>query len=153
MLAYGYTFACKGTVRAFVKDLEHEAAVYERLRPVQGTSVPVFLGAIDLRSINRTYHYDHRVDIINLMFLSWGGYSLHEVQIGEREQRRLEASLSRVLRAVHQQGVVHEDVRRPNILRNPETGDVMLIDFERVSLLDSPRRPLGQLVPNKRAWS
>ncbi|KAI0423900.1 hypothetical protein F5Y09DRAFT_326081 [Xylaria sp. FL1042] len=153
MLAYGYTFACKGTVRAFVKDLEHEAAVYKRLRPVQGTSVPVFLGAIDLRSINRTYHYDHRVDIIYMMFLSWGGYSLHDVQIGEKEQRQLEASLSRVLHAVHQEGVVHEDVRRPNILRNPETGDVMLIDFERASLLDYPRRPLGRLVPNKRAWS
>ncbi|KAI1153778.1 hypothetical protein F4825DRAFT_414054 [Nemania diffusa] len=153
MLAYGYTFACKGTVRAFVKDLEHEAAVYERLRPVQGTSVPVFLGTIDLRSINRTYHYDHRVDIIYMMFLSWGGYSLHEVQIGEKEQRRLEARLSRVLRAVHQEGVVHEDVRRPNILRNPETGGVMLIDFERAALLDRPRHPLGQLVPNKRARS
>ncbi|KAI0458836.1 hypothetical protein F5B21DRAFT_457909 [Xylaria acuta] len=154
MLAYGYTFACKGTVRAFAKDLEHEAAVYERLRPVQGTSVPVFLGAIDLRSINRTYHYDYRIDIIYMMFLSWGGYSLHEVQIGEgEEQRRLEGSLSRVLRAVHQEGVVHKDVRRPNILRNPETGDVMLIDFERASLLARPRRPLGQLVPNKRAWN
>ncbi|KAF2972174.1 hypothetical protein GQX73_g1366 [Xylaria multiplex] len=152
MLAYGYTFACKGTVRAFVKDLEHEAAVYERLRPVQGTSVPVFLGAIDLRSVNRTYHYDHRVDIIYMMFLSWGGCSLHEVQIGEGEQRRLEASLSRVLCSIHQEGVVHKDVRRPNILRNPETGDVMLIDFERASLLDRPRRPLGQLVPNKRVW-
>ncbi|RYC57812.1 hypothetical protein CHU98_g8404 [Xylaria longipes] len=153
MLAYGYTFVCKGTVRAFVKDLEHEAAVYERLRPVQGTSVPVFLGAIDLRSINRTYHYDHRVNIIYMMFLSWGGCSLQEVQIGEGEQRRLEAGLSRALCSVHQEGVVHKDVRRPNILRNPETGDVMLIDFERASLLDRPRRPLGQLVPNKRAWS
>ncbi|KAI0397976.1 hypothetical protein F5Y17DRAFT_257027 [Xylariaceae sp. FL0594] len=155
MLAYGYTFVCKGTVRAFVRDLEHEAAVYERLRPVQGTSVPVFLGAIDLRSINRTYHYDHRVDIIYMMFLSWGGYSLHEVQVGEREQQRLVTSLSRVLRAVHQEGVVHKDVRGPNILRNPKTGDVMLIDFERALLLDPPRRPLGLLVPNKRkrAWS
>ncbi|KAI0448035.1 hypothetical protein F4803DRAFT_496253 [Xylaria telfairii] len=151
MLTYGYTFACKGTVRAFVKDLEHEAAVYERLRPVQGTSVPVFLGAIDLRSINRTYHYDHRVDIIYMMFLSWGGYSLHEMQIGEgEEQRRLEASLSRVLHTLHQEGVVHQDVRRPNILWNPDTRDVMLIDFERASLLDRPRCPLGQLVPNKR---
>ncbi|KAI0977531.1 hypothetical protein F4678DRAFT_455678 [Xylaria arbuscula] len=70
MLAYGYTFACKGTVQAFVKDLEHEAAVYERLRPVQRTSVPVFLRAVDLRSINKTYHYDHRVNIIYMMFLS-----------------------------------------------------------------------------------
>ena len=151
MLAYGYTFACKGTVRAFVTDLEHEAAVYERLRPVQGIGVPVFLGAIDLRSIGRTYHYDHRVDIIYMMFLSFGGQSLHDVQIGESEQRRVEASLSRVLRAVHREGVVHEDVRRPNILRTPATEEIMLIDFERASLLDRPRRPLGPVVPNKRA--
>ncbi|KAI0467070.1 hypothetical protein F4859DRAFT_526168 [Xylaria cf. heliscus] len=153
MLTYGYTFVCKGTVRAFVKDLEHEAAVYERLRSVQGTSVPVFLGAVDLRSINRTYHYDHRVDIIYMMFLSWGGDSLYDVEIGEGEQQRLGDSLSQVLGTVHQEGVVHEDVRRPNILRNPETGGVMLIDFERASLLDHPRRPLGQLVPNKSGWS
>ncbi|KAI1418857.1 hypothetical protein F5Y12DRAFT_721519 [Xylaria sp. FL1777] len=152
MLAYGYTFVCKGTVRAFIEDLEHEAAVYERLRPVQGISIPVFLGAIDLRSINRTYYYDHRVDIIHMMFLSWGGYSLHETQIGESEQGQLEASLSRALRAIHREGVAHQDVRKPNLLRNPETGGVMLIDFERASLFDRPRRPLGQLVHNKRAW-
>ncbi|KAI1122562.1 hypothetical protein F5Y10DRAFT_71307 [Nemania abortiva] len=153
MLAYGYTFVCKGTVRAFIKDLEHEAAVYERLRPVQGKSIPVFLGAIDLRSINRTYYYDHRVYIIHMTFLSWGGNDLHRLEIEEDEKRRLETSLTQALRAVHNEGVIHEDVRRPNILRNPETGGVMLIDFERASILERPRRPLGQLVPNKRAWS
>ncbi|CRK39490.1 hypothetical protein BN1708_001691, partial [Verticillium longisporum] len=31
MIAYGYTFVGKGTVQAFIRDLEHEAAVYERL--------------------------------------------------------------------------------------------------------------------------
>ncbi|KAH7124536.1 hypothetical protein EDB81DRAFT_663994, partial [Dactylonectria macrodidyma] len=49
MLAFDYTFVSKGTVRAFICDLELEAAVYERLRPIQGVNVPVFLGAIDLR--------------------------------------------------------------------------------------------------------
>ncbi|KAH9237195.1 hypothetical protein K456DRAFT_1722447 [Colletotrichum gloeosporioides 23] len=34
LLAYGYTFVSKGTVRAFIEDLEHEVAVYERLRPI-----------------------------------------------------------------------------------------------------------------------
>ncbi|KAF6789081.1 hypothetical protein CMUS01_16352, partial [Colletotrichum musicola] len=32
---YGYTFVSKGTVQAFIQDLQHEAAVYERLRPIQ----------------------------------------------------------------------------------------------------------------------
>ncbi|KAJ4308780.1 hypothetical protein N0V84_011896 [Fusarium piperis] len=61
LLVYGYTFVSKGTVRAFIPDLEHEAAVYDRLRPIQGVNVPVFLGAIDLRSMNKIYYYDHRV--------------------------------------------------------------------------------------------
>ncbi|KAH8729152.1 hypothetical protein BGZ61DRAFT_345516, partial [Ilyonectria robusta] len=42
---YGYTFVSKGTVRAFIHDLEHEAAVYERLWPIQGVNVTVFSGA------------------------------------------------------------------------------------------------------------
>ncbi|KAI1190640.1 hypothetical protein F5B17DRAFT_385965 [Nemania serpens] len=138
MLTYGYTFICKGTVREFIKDLEYEAAVYERLKPVQGISVPIFLGAIDLRSINRTYYYDHRIAIIHMTFLSWGGHDLYKVKIGEGERMRLGAGLSRALRAVHQQGVVHGNIRRPNILQNHETGDIMLIDFERASLLDDP---------------
>ncbi|KAI1195248.1 hypothetical protein F5X97DRAFT_308829 [Nemania serpens] len=136
MLAYGYTFVCKGTVRAFIKDLEHEAAVYERLKAVQGISVPVFLGAVDLRPVNRTYYYDHRVDVIYMTFLAWGGRDLHRARIEESEIPELEASLSRALGAVHQEGVAHRDVRTPNMLRNHETGGVMLIDFERALLLD-----------------
>ncbi|EQL00344.1 hypothetical protein G6O67_001447 [Ophiocordyceps sinensis] len=43
LLAYGYTFVTEGTVRVFIKCLEHEVAVYERLQPSQGLHVPVFL--------------------------------------------------------------------------------------------------------------
>ncbi|KAJ4176646.1 hypothetical protein NW767_015375 [Fusarium falciforme] len=63
LLAYGYTFVCKGTVQAFIRDLEHEAAVHKRLERIQGVNVPVFLGAVDLRSLKRVYYYDHRVYI------------------------------------------------------------------------------------------
>ncbi|KAI3341946.1 hypothetical protein F4824DRAFT_486383 [Ustulina deusta] len=154
MLAYGYTFVCKGTVQAFVKDLEHEADVYRRLKAVQGTSIPVLLGAIDLRSINRTYYYDHRVYIIHMTFFSWGGHTLdNKALTSEHPRKQLEGSALRALHAIHREGVAHEDIRSPNMLLNPETQGVMLIDFERALLLDPPRRPLGQLVPNKRAWN
>ncbi|KAL7921177.1 hypothetical protein ACQKWADRAFT_296462 [Trichoderma austrokoningii] len=46
----------KGTVRAFVKHLEHEAAVYERLQVVQGINVAVFLDAVDVQSMNKSLH-------------------------------------------------------------------------------------------------
>ncbi|KAG8664070.1 uncharacterized protein FPOAC1_014137 [Fusarium poae] len=135
LLAHGYTFVSKGTVRAFIKDLQHEAAVYERLKPVQGVHVPVFLGAVDLRSMNKTYYYDHRV----------------YVRAGDMG-RSLEGEAIRSLRAMHRERVVHKDVRLANMLFNPETGGIMVIDFERALLLNPPRRPLAQLVPNKRAW-
>ncbi|KAJ4307972.1 hypothetical protein N0V84_012377 [Fusarium piperis] len=152
LLMYGYTFVCKGTVGAFVKDLEHEAAVYERLRQVQGINVPVFLGAIDLRSMNKTYYYDFRVYIIHMTFLSWGGYKLDKVGLTGMKPVEFSACAIRSLQAIHREGVVHQDVRSENMLLNPEANSIMMIDFERATLLERPRRPVGQLVPNKRAW-
>ncbi|WKT54427.1 hypothetical protein QSH57_005011 [Fusarium oxysporum f. sp. vasinfectum] len=151
LLAHGYTFVSKGTVRAFIKDLEHEAAVYERLKPIQGVHVPVFLGAIDLRSMNKTYYYDHRVYVVHMTFLSWGGCSIDRAQRIGDINRSLEDEAIRSLRAMHREGVIHKDVRLANMLFNPETNRVMVIDFERALLLKPPRRPLAQLVPNKRA--
>ncbi|KAK4071103.1 hypothetical protein Purlil1_13520 [Purpureocillium lilacinum] len=75
LLAYGYTFVSKGTIQVFIPDLEHEAAVYRRLEDLQGIHVPVFLGAVDLRSLDRIYYYDHRVYIVHLTLMSWGGES------------------------------------------------------------------------------
>ncbi|RTE73952.1 hypothetical protein BHE90_011614 [Fusarium euwallaceae] len=148
LLAYGYTFISKGTVRAFIKDLEHEAAVYERLKPIQGVHVPVFLGAIDLRSMNKIYYYDHRVYVVHMTFLSWGGC---RIDTADDMNRPLEDEATRSLRAMHQEGVVHKDVRLPNMLFNSEIKGVMVIDFERALLLEPPQRPLAQLVPRKRA--
>jgi hypothetical protein len=152
LLAHGYTFVSKGTVRAFIKDLLHEAAVYERLKPIQGIHVPVFLGAIDLQSMNKTYYYDHRVYVVHMTFLSWGGCSIDRAQNMGDMNKSLEDEAIRSLRAMHREGVIHKDVRLANMLFNPETNRVMMIDFERALLLKQPRRPLAQLVPNKRAW-
>ncbi|KAG6243816.1 hypothetical protein E4U24_005288 [Claviceps purpurea] len=49
LLANGYTFVSKGTVAGRNEDSEHQARVYERLKPIQGVYVPVSLGAILLR--------------------------------------------------------------------------------------------------------
>ncbi|KJZ68998.1 hypothetical protein HIM_11614 [Hirsutella minnesotensis 3608] len=147
LLAYGYTFISKGTVQAFIPDLEHEAAVYRRLNDLQGVHVPVFLGAVDLRSMNKTYFLDHRVYIVHLTFMAWGGESLYEAQ---RVVHSIEQQVKGSLRAMHQNGVIHRDVRAQNILLCQETNGVMMIDFERAVLLEPPRHPLALLAPNKR---
>ncbi|KAM3516196.1 hypothetical protein MY11210_000218 [Beauveria gryllotalpidicola] len=156
LLAYGYVFMCKGTVRAFIKHLQHEAAVYKRLGPLQGTSVPVCLGSVDLRDMNKIYDYDHRVYIVYLMFLSWGGHKLHQLP-ADVDTSYLADKTLQSLRALHRVGVVHKDVREPNLLYNSETKRVMIIDFERSVLVQQPspprRRALGELAPNRRQRS
>ncbi|EEU36831.1 uncharacterized protein NECHADRAFT_94028 [Fusarium vanettenii 77-13-4] len=141
LLKYGYTFVSKGTVAAFIEDLEHEAAVYQHLHRLQGISVPVFMGAIDLRDLGRTYYYDLRVYIVHLSFLSWGGESLDCAENLCKMDKSLEREVLRSLRELHMEGVVHLDVREANALINHETGRVMIIDFERASILEKTRRP------------
>ncbi|KAK3338662.1 hypothetical protein B0T25DRAFT_561127 [Lasiosphaeria hispida] len=166
LLKYGYTFVSKGTVEAFVPDLEHEAAVYHRLRPLQGVCVPVFLGAIDLRDLGRTYYYGLKVRIIYMMLLSWGGTAIDmnaddgplvaalqqaAGTVGTAETP--DKALNQSVRALHSMGVVHKDIRRENLLWSAETGRLMMIDFERSGLLDPPPRqafrdPLIITAPN-----
>jgi hypothetical protein len=150
LLAYGYTFLGKGTVQAFISDLTHEAAVYDRLNPIQGRNVPVFLGAIDLRTMDKIYYYFHRVYVVHITFLSWGGDSLAAAMKTGIVGKSLQSMAITSLRAMHQKGVIHRDVLFANMLFNWELKRVMMIDFERASLAELPRPPLAQLVPNKR---
>ncbi|KAK6860929.1 hypothetical protein PG995_004565 [Apiospora arundinis] len=100
LLAYGHTFIGKGTVPAFIEDLEHEAKVYQALQPLQGRVTPIFLGAIDLRTISRTYYYDFRVRVQYMMFLSWGGASLDSVRTAG-DDGDLSRQLIHAIRALH----------------------------------------------------
>ena len=151
LLEYGYTFIGKGTVPEFVEDLEYEAAVYtERLQGLQGSCVPVCLGTVNLRELGRTYYYDFRVDIIFLVLLSWAGKSL---VVAKGHRALLKKELVRSVRALHAKGVVHRDVRRPNIMWNDETKRPMIIDFERALLFVPPLPRQAPVVPNERAES
>ncbi|KAH8193502.1 hypothetical protein TruAng_012332 [Truncatella angustata] len=83
LMAYGYTFVAKGTVSAFIRDQEHETTIYKHLEGLQGSQVPVCLGAIDLRDMGRIYYYDHRVYIEYLLLLSYGSPINEAVRAGE----------------------------------------------------------------------
>ncbi|KAH6645599.1 hypothetical protein BKA67DRAFT_541795 [Truncatella angustata] len=100
-------------------------------------TVPVCLDAIDLRDMDKIYYYDHRVYIEYMLLLSHGSPIDEAVRAGE---------VKRCLRAIHR------DVRRTNVLRNTDTGELMLIDFER-SVVNAGWKPLGNIVPNKRSWN
>ncbi|KAK3943777.1 hypothetical protein QBC46DRAFT_338119 [Diplogelasinospora grovesii] len=149
LLAYGYTFVSKATTARFRQELEHETNVYRRLRSLQGTCVPVFLGAADLRDVGRTYFYDFQVHITYLLFLSWGGVSLDEAGIWEAKGK-VTRLVVRSVRALHIHGVAHTDVRDANALWNRQTERAVVIDFEQAVLAEAPRPALSPVVPNKR---
>ncbi|KAK7229597.1 hypothetical protein V2G26_001767 [Clonostachys chloroleuca] len=82
--------------------------------------------------------------------MSWGGVGLRDIDATDLDEASVTEMAIRSMKAIHQEGVVHMDTSRENILFNPETREVMIIDFERSQLLSPPRRQLAALEPNKR---
>jgi len=151
LTSHGYTVAAKGTVAAFVKDLQHERRVYEHLTDIQGICVPLCLGSLDLA---RPYYYDIGVLIVHMMILSWAGEILEESNFLKYiDPRTLDIMITQSIEDMHHAGVLHADLRTANMLWNQETGRVMLIDFERSEIIPGLRQPLVQSSPNrKRKW-
>ncbi|CCE29189.1 uncharacterized protein CPUR_02881 [Claviceps purpurea 20.1] len=146
LLAYGYTFVSKGTVAGHIKHLEHETRTYERLKPIQGRYVPVFLGTIDLRTVDKDYWIYFETYVVHMIFMSWGGFLLDEDKMYQLEVLDDVAWVDEgieAIDAVHEAGVLHRDVRWANILYNPHTNGIMLIDFERAELFNEPE-PSGE---------
>ncbi|KAK4040486.1 hypothetical protein C8A01DRAFT_46203 [Parachaetomium inaequale] len=138
LLEYGYTFVAKGTTPEAVEYLRREAKMYGRLRTLQGSGIPVFLGAVDLKW---PYRYDIGVRLVHMLFLSWGGESiLDRKEALGLDQAALDRQLLPLVQNMHRLGVIHMDVRGPNILWCEETGKIMLVDFERAITVASRRR-------------
>ncbi|KAH8650353.1 hypothetical protein BGZ60DRAFT_421798 [Tricladium varicosporioides] len=128
---YGYTFVAKGTVTAFKAKLKHEGLVYRHAGEVQGSITPVYLGNI---SLVRPYFLDFGVRIVHMMLMSWGGMQARS-DLMSAIGRDLAVETSKAVTRLRDCGVEHRDVRPPNVLWNPETRNVMLVDFERSEIL------------------
>ncbi|OAA62573.1 Protein kinase-like domain protein [Niveomyces insectorum RCEF 264] len=156
LLRYGYTFVAKGVTGRAVPQLVQEEAAYERLQSLQGRHIPVCLGAVDLRELDQVLFYDIDVRIIRFLFLSYGGTRIKAAP-DAATQTRMISTLAGVLDEMHRLGVVHGDVRLPNVLQGP-TGQITLVDFDRAvvlpssssSSLSSARGALSAISPNKR---
>ncbi|KAI1260591.1 hypothetical protein F5Y18DRAFT_441774 [Xylariaceae sp. FL1019] len=125
-LDYGYTFVAKGTSEHLI-ELSNEADVYNRLKSVQGKLTPVFLGAVDLGQWDRAYYHSRDEAITFLLLLSHGD-PIEKGSVTPHEVKQ-------VLREIHECRVLHNDVGPWNVLRNAETGQLMIIDFENSEIL------------------
>ncbi|KAG6091775.1 hypothetical protein E4U31_007213 [Claviceps sp. LM219 group G6] len=135
-LKRGYTFMAKATIGIRWHLFHREAKIYERLEPIQGEYVPVFLGAVNLDKDNdRDFVWDgifdayRSSDVKQMILLSWGGVPLERDQRGQLGGLSLEKGVQ-ALQAVHDTGVLHRDGQSGHVLYNPETNGIMLVNFE-----------------------
>ncbi|KAF1364326.1 hypothetical protein EJ07DRAFT_100012 [Lizonia empirigonia] len=143
--SHGYTVAAKCTPIDFVYRLQHEAAVYDLLRAIQGIHVPVHLGNIDLAT---PYYYEGICELVHMMFLSFGGKRVSQ-RLTTENRPIIAKQVNYSAQSIHKLGVLHKDLEPRNILWNEETGRVMVIDFERAEVV-KPRTVLGVISPNQK---
>ncbi|KAF4123991.1 hypothetical protein GMORB2_5707 [Geosmithia morbida] len=149
LLQFGYTFVAKGFTGERLRELEHETAIYRKLQPLQGRGIPAWLGSVDLQPLDQVYFYDFDVELVHFLLLSYGGT---EITTGREEsRRRIIDTVTNILGEMHSLGVVHGDVRRPNVLQGPD-GQINVVDFDRAKFLPAKRRDttLSAISPNKR---
>ena len=153
LTSYGYVFVGKGTVQAFVPDLLHEGKIYRLMGKLQGTAVPVYLGNINLIE---WYYLDVGVRILHMLLMSWGG-NLADEDESIKDSLRLQKEIKRTMTEVRRAGVDQMDLRSPNLLWNQEAQRVMLIDFERATMIKGlehdgvhEERVMQEISPNKK---
>lgn len=142
-VVYGYTVIGKGTTSGLWKEVSREAEVYRILRKAQGSAVPVFLGTIDLAKI---YFLHGAGEIRHMLVMGWGGESTASMELTPELLRNIHKS-DKEIRAL---GIIHEDLRRDNVLWNKELGRALIIDFHRFSLKCRPNLKLKRSRTAKR---
>ncbi|EGE07247.1 hypothetical protein TEQG_06320 [Trichophyton equinum CBS 127.97] len=129
---YGYTCIGKGTSYRS----KHEAHIYGLLEPLQGITVPIFLG--DVHFTKSKYFLLDRT-IVQLSLMAWGGKCLSEAS-PLIEEHDLADRVKQAQKKLLSHGVAHLDFEERNILWNEEVQGVMVIDFGRVKVIESLKR-------------
>ncbi|KAJ5343370.1 uncharacterized protein N7506_003194 [Penicillium brevicompactum] len=130
-MKYGYTVIGKGTTSGLWEEVSREAQVYQILRKVQGSAVPVFLGTIDLAKI---YFLHGAGQIRHMLVMGWGGESTATMELTPHLRREIHKS-NKEVKAL---GIIHEDLRRDNVLWCEEIGRALIIDFHSSTLRCRP---------------
>ncbi|EED22524.1 conserved hypothetical protein [Talaromyces stipitatus ATCC 10500] len=132
LMPFGYTILGKGTTDRRWPIVRQEENVYQVLRSVQGSAVPVFLGTIDIEWIY--FHEGFR--ITHFLILSWGGDQFNPLCCEEERWNEYQRTKEDIRRL----GVRHGDLHESNILWNTELGRVQFIDFHKAELSWTKKR-------------
>ncbi|KAL2372011.1 hypothetical protein RJ035_005769 [Blastomyces gilchristii] len=137
---YGYTVVGKGTTSWLWKEVSREVEVYQILRSLQGIAIPVFLRAIDLRLV---YFLHGAGEIRHMLLMGWGGESLERAEKSPTLTHEIRHEIHQSTRQIRKLGVMHNDLRRGNLLWNPELRWVLVIDFHKSN---ADCRPTGKRI-------
>ena len=100
-----------------------------------------FLGTIDLAKI---YFHDGAGQIRHMLVMGWGGECTATMALTPHLSREIHRS-NKEVKAL---GIIHEDLRRDNVLWCEELGRALIIDFHRSTLRCRPAKQ--RLGPAKR---
>jgi hypothetical protein len=137
-MEYGYTVVGKGTTSRLWEEVPHKVEVYRILQKAQGSAVPVLLGTIDLAKL---YFLHGAGKIRHMLVMGWGGERTAMMELTQQLRREIFKS-NKEIRAL---GIIHEDLRRENVLWSGELGRALIIDFHCFTLKRrrTPQRPVA----------
>uniref|UniRef100_A0A7S0LV78 Protein kinase domain-containing protein n=1 Tax=Cryptomonas curvata TaxID=233186 RepID=A0A7S0LV78_9CRYP len=109
-------------VKAFrnMADRDHEVAIYQQLRSLQGSGLPRLRAAC----CQAPLRHDERK---HALMLSWIGPQWHSDFSPLTRAELLRART--VLEEIHRKGVVHRDMWPRNLVRSSQAGGVCIVDF------------------------
>jgi len=138
---YNYTFVAKSSIAYYMPKLKHEHQIYDTLYDLQGSFIPVCLGAIEFERPWVGFGIDTALKYMLLM--SWGG----EEAFGDKamcadEKAVRDSQAKETVREIRSAGVRQGDnyQHKRNMLWCEELGRVFLIDFERARLVEQKPR-------------
>ncbi|KAJ5719006.1 hypothetical protein N7493_007461 [Penicillium malachiteum] len=130
-LEYGYTVIGKGTISDLWDRVSREVQVYQILRKAQGSAVPVFLGTIDLA---KTYYLDGAGPIRHMLVMGFAGERMAKMDLTPELKREIQKSN----KEIESLGIIHDDLRRENVLWCEELKRALIIDFHGATLKSRP---------------
>ena len=137
LLCLGYTVIIKATTAEKKHNLRREIDNFDRLRPLQGFSIPVCVGEFSPR-VSYWYHGEL---MAHMMILSWSGIRVQNiVNKNKSKMPFFEHEQEKVAEALRAYGAEHCDREWRNMLWNESSQCTIMIDLENLSW--SARLPL-----------
>ncbi|KAI9765038.1 MAG: hypothetical protein M1840_007863 [Geoglossum simile] len=162
---YGYTVIAKGVPSSLEYRLRGEEEIYETLgRGKAGAGDWGWCGGVVVvEREEHGYYYDIGMKLMRFLILSHSGLALHprifHPIVGRcpprppsdpREQEMVVEQAKESMREIHRRGVIHRDVRPPNLVWDKRAGRVRVIDFGNAAVV--AREADGGFDPGVEDW-